>query len=95
MAGWWQRIVDLWKSDEDPDADFRVEDDETVEQILEYYETAIGVANAIIDDLNHVGTRDMNLRWILVHMTEETARHAGHADIIRELIDGTTGYLPE
>ncbi len=48
MAGWWQRIVDLWKSDEDPDADFRVEDDETVEQILEYYETAIGVANAMI-----------------------------------------------
>ena len=48
MAGWWQRIVDLWKSDENPDADFRVEDDETVEQILEYYETAIGVANAMI-----------------------------------------------
>jgi hypothetical protein len=31
------------------------------------------------------------MRWILVHMIEETARHAGHADIIREQIDGTTG----
>ena len=33
----------------------------------------------------------VSLRWILVHMIEETARHAGHADILRELIDGSTG----
>lgn len=33
----------------------------------------------------------VNLRWILVHLLEETARHAGHADILRELIDGVTG----
>jgi uncharacterized damage-inducible protein DinB len=32
-----------------------------------------------------------NLRWVLTHLLEETARHAGHADIIRELIDGQTG----
>jgi uncharacterized protein DUF664 len=32
-----------------------------------------------------------NLRWVLMHMLEETARHAGHADILRELIDGSTG----
>jgi hypothetical protein len=31
------------------------------------------------------------LRWSITHMTSETARHAGHADILRELIDGTTG----
>jgi len=31
------------------------------------------------------------LRWILAHLLEETARHAGHADILRELIDGATG----
>jgi Protein of unknown function (DUF664) len=35
--------------------------------------------------------RDLTLRWVLVHMIEETARHAGHADIIREQIDGATG----
>jgi hypothetical protein len=35
--------------------------------------------------------RMVSLRWILVHMIEETARHAGHADIIREMIDGTVG----
>ncbi|MGH3255691.1 MAG: DUF664 domain-containing protein [Streptosporangiaceae bacterium] len=33
----------------------------------------------------------INLRWVLTHLLEETARHAGHADIIRELIDGRTG----
>ncbi len=33
----------------------------------------------------------LNLRWVLMHLLEETARHAGHADILRELIDGQTG----
>jgi hypothetical protein len=32
-----------------------------------------------------------NLRWVLMHLLEETARHAGHADVLRELIDGHTG----
>jgi hypothetical protein len=36
------------------------------------------------------GRRGLTVRWMLVHMIEETARHAGHADILRELIDGTT-----
>jgi hypothetical protein len=33
----------------------------------------------------------VNLRWVLTHLLEETARHAGHADVLRELIDGQTG----
>jgi uncharacterized damage-inducible protein DinB len=33
----------------------------------------------------------VSLRWVLMHLLEETARHAGHADILRELIDGSTG----
>ena len=33
----------------------------------------------------------VNLRWVLMHLLEETARHAGHADILREVIDGNTG----
>jgi hypothetical protein len=37
------------------------------------------------------GESPVNLRWVLMHLLEETARHAGHADILRELIDGTTG----
>jgi len=97
MAKWFGRIRERWESGEDDDAEFRVDAGETIEEIVEYYETAIGIANAIIEaqDLDHVGARDMHLRWILVHMIEETARHAGHADIVRELIDDTTGYLPD
>jgi hypothetical protein len=37
------------------------------------------------------GSPGVNLRWILMHLLEETARHAGHADILRELLDGSTG----
>jgi len=44
-----------------------------------------------LDDLCHDAEPPVNLRWILAHLLEETARHAGHADILRELIDGATG----
>jgi hypothetical protein len=37
------------------------------------------------------GLSPVNLRWVLGHLLEETARHAGHADILRELIDGSSG----
>jgi hypothetical protein len=36
--------------------------------------------------------RGATLRWILLHMLDETARHAGHLDLIRELLDGRKGY---
>jgi hypothetical protein len=37
------------------------------------------------------GSRPQNLRWVAMHLIQETARHAGHADIIREAIDGSRG----
>jgi hypothetical protein len=50
------------------------------------------VAGADLDERCRVPDRsEVNLRWILGHLLEETARHAGHADILRELIDGATG----
>ncbi len=51
------------------------------------------IAHASLDDLCVVQDRDppVNLRWVLTHLLEETARHAGHADIIREMIDGAVG----
>jgi uncharacterized damage-inducible protein DinB len=89
-------------SEGDPDADFRIEDDETVDDVIALYTGAIArstevTAGAQMDDLS---VRDRHgkrfaLRWIVAHMIEETARHAGHADIVRELIDETTGYYPE
>jgi len=59
---------------------------------------AIAGSNAIVAELDLASryARDdiieRNVRYVLYHMIEETARHAGHADIIRETIDGTTGF---
>jgi hypothetical protein len=92
------RITEPLKFDEDdPDADLRIEPDETAEEIVAFYGRARVAADAAIGelDLDTIGTSwegdPVSLRWVLVHMVEETARHAGHADIIRELIDGRTG----
>lgn len=51
------------------------------------------VARSSLDDRFEAGAGDAgaDLRWVLAHLLEETARHAGHADIIRELLDGQTG----
>jgi uncharacterized damage-inducible protein DinB len=86
-------------TDEDPDADWRIEPEDTTAGILELYRAecdrnrAIVAAAGSLDQVAaHGGRRGpMNLRWIMAHMIEETARHCGHADIARELIDGATG----
>jgi hypothetical protein len=84
-------------ADDDPEMDLRVEADETTEGILAFYERARAGADAVIDelDLDATGTAwfgpTVSLRWVLIHMIEETARHAGHMDVLRELLDGTTG----
>lgn len=52
-------------------------------------------ANAAGKDLDNTGTRrgePVSLRWIYTHMIEEYARHNGHADLIRELVDGSVGW---
>jgi hypothetical protein len=89
-------------TDEDPDADFRIEDDKSIGDIVSLYTAAAQRSNEItaraeMDDLSARQRRGEHfaLRWIVAHMIEETARHAGHADIARELIDETTGYFPE
>ena len=81
------------------DAEMRVEG-VPLAQLLEEYERQCEVSNRItashgLDTVGqHPGYKadQTSLRWILHHMIEETARHAGHADIIRELLDGTKGY---
>lgn len=86
------------RTPEDPDAEFRIADGESVEDILALYRDEVARAREIIaaanleDHARHEGRRDYTLRWILVHMIEETARHVGHADILREQTDGATGY---
>jgi uncharacterized damage-inducible protein DinB len=83
--------------DDDPDADLRIEPGETTEDVLAFYGRARATADRAIDEigLEDTGTawfgEAVTMRWVLIHMVEETARHAGHVDILRELIDGMAG----
>jgi uncharacterized damage-inducible protein DinB len=83
--------------EDDPDSDMRARPDETTEDILAFYGRARAAADRVIDELDveDTGTawfgETVTMRWVLIHMVEETARHAGHIDILRELIDGMAG----
>ena len=85
--------------DEPEDADMRVSG-VPLAQLLGEYAQQCTVANEIIaaHSLDEVGANrefrsgGATLRWMLIHMVEETARHLGHLDAIRELLDGATGY---
>lgn len=74
--------------------------DETTADILAFYARARAAADASIreTDLETTGTawdgRVVSMRWVLIHMLEDTVRHAGHMDIVRELIDGAVGRYP-
>jgi uncharacterized damage-inducible protein DinB len=83
---------------DDPEADMRAAEGEATEEIVAFYRRAWAAADAAILELplDATGTsysdKTVSLRWVLVHMIEDTVRHAGHADILRELIDGGTGH---
>ena len=48
-----------------------------------------------VEDLDEPGARtSSSARWVLLHMVEETARHLGHLDVLRELADGVVGVSP-
>ena len=77
-----------------------VDPSDTVTAAVAAYRSTIRTSSDIVDqcdDLDRLCARalttpePLSLRWLLVHMLEETARHAGHADILREQIDGQTG----
>ncbi len=88
----------------EPDADFSATPDEASAEIVDLYRFAADAADATITALPldapgevpwwPEGRRAVTLHRILVHMTTETARHAGHVDIVRELIDGAIGQQP-
>ncbi|MDQ0583250.1 DinB family protein [Streptomyces rishiriensis] len=102
---YWFRVVFLGEedegpwTDEDPDREMRIAVDLPLAQVLdEYAEHAERhrelVAGHDLGTKAQRATRDgrhVDLRWILLHLIEETARHNGHLDILRELIDGRTG----
>lgn len=73
---------------------FLLTDEDTVETVVAYYREQIAASQEILETVDldaPCAQPEMagNLRWVAVHMIEETARHAGHADIIRETIDSS------
>lgn len=85
---------------EDRDWDFHSAAHNSPESLRALNEAACARTRAVcaahnLDDLSAIGDREsgelFSLRWILLHLIEETARHNGHADLLREAIDGQTG----
>jgi hypothetical protein len=102
---WWFRYyldgeegVPFAWSDDEPDVEFEMGPDDTLESLVADYERACDESRAVaarhhLSDRTPRTWRDgqrPSLRWIYVHMIEETARHNGHLDIYRELLDGAT-----
>ncbi|MGW2056854.1 DinB family protein [Streptomyces sp. NPDC001840] len=101
----WFEVILMGRPAEGPmfeeadDADMMVEGI-PLAQLLEEYERQCAVSDELVaaHGLDDVGRHPdfkasaASVRWMLLHMIEETARHAGHADAIRELLDGETGY---
>lgn len=93
--------------DAEANADMWATPDESREQIIDLYHRSWAhsdrtITELALDDLGFVpwwshgtGGREVTLGWILTHMIAETHRHAGHADIVREAVDGEVGYRPE
>lgn len=94
----------LWAGidwDNDPDWEFRTALDDTPGDLLSGYEAACARSREAIDaapsldvlsaEPSRRSGQHYSLRWFLVHVIEETARHNGHLDLLREAIDGHTG----
>ena len=101
---WFRRVLSgeqappRYYSDENPDGDFDDVADAGVAEAFGYWRDECAYARervAAAPSLDVTGTgrqgEGYSLRWIMVHMIEEYARHNGHADLLRERIDGTVG----
>ena len=90
----------IYYSDDNEDGDFDDVHAADVASDFAIYRREVALCRAILaehTDLDGIGhqrrreVHDVSLRWMYVHMIEEYARHNGHADLLRERIDGTTG----
>ncbi|WP_135454126.1 DinB family protein [Mycobacterium sp. DL99] len=95
-----ERWIFLGDDVTDWQATFSVEPSDSIADVVARYRKAVECANEVLDDCTDLsapvprprpGGPAPTVRWALAHMIEETGRHAGHADILRELIDGATG----
>jgi uncharacterized damage-inducible protein DinB len=94
-----QDVKAIWCTRDDPDADFDNVEDADPDSDTATWQEEIAQARRVlsgIESLDETGVRskgnEVSARWVLVHMIEEYARHNGHADLLRERIDGATGY---
>jgi len=99
--------VEPFAPSEDYADTFRMTADETLEAVLDDYSGAALETQKVIDSISNLehavpvppgvpwfpkDVDSWSVRWVLLHLIEETARHAGHADIVREAIDGATAF---
>lgn len=108
MAGverWWFRqqflgedIRALYFTGRQPDLDFDGGSPESAKDDMRTYVAEVDAARAAVvgraldDVVSGPGGQPISLRWVYLHMIAEYARHNGHADLLREAVDGTTGY---
>ena len=90
-----ENAAPIYYSDDDPDGDLHVGSADTLDEALATWQREVERAEAIfagvaLDDVEQ-GRDRFSVRWIMVHMIEEYARHCGHLDLIRQAIDGSTG----
>ncbi|MFJ1598036.1 DinB family protein [Streptomyces sp. NPDC088261] len=96
-----EKTPGIFFDDADQDGDFHAGEDDTYAEAYAVWQEEIAHAREVaaplgLDDLGagrvsrHTG-KPYNLRWVYTHMIEEYARHNGHADLLRERIDGATG----
>jgi len=106
--GWASMILERYDaSTEDYEANFLLPADQTLAEALDEYAEASAATHQVIAGIADLGqpvpvpqgvpwfpddVDAWSVRWVLLHLIEETARHAGHADMVREAIDGATAF---
>ena len=102
--GWFRRVLlrdpdvpPIWRVPGVEDSELVPLDDASWEDDLATWQAECEASRAAaagrsLDDTGRRGEKPCSLRWIYTHMIEEYARHNGHADLIRELLDGTVGW---
>ena len=92
-------LLQRFAGQDDVIKDDRLGPEDTVRSIIADYrqtwvrtDAVVAAAQNLNELCQNVGNEaPVNLRWVLMHLLEETARHAGHADVLREMVDGETG----
>ena len=98
---------ELPNSQDEYEANFRLGTDETLQGVLDRYDVVAKETESFVAGVADLGqpvpvpqgvpwfpddVEAWSVRWVLLHLIQETARHAGHADIVREAIDGATAF---